>query len=419
MWSRKRIDIGWSDLAYGLVACLGGASRSRAERAAEEAWSDEQSLICLSVRSGLDLLLQTAKLPPGSEVLVSAITIPDMVRLLEEQQLVPVPVDIDPQTLSVDLDSLRRNITPRTRAVLVAHLFGSIMPLQPVIDVARQHELLVIEDCAQAFDGCYRGHPQSDVVAFSFGPIKSSTALAGGLLIVRDAGLLAGMRQHQRQYPVQSSLAFAGRIIHYGLLKLIGTRPCYAALVHACRWRQRDLDDWIAGRARNISAGDFPKVLRQQPSLALLKLLRRRLLSYDFARHGQQRRLARRLVDRVSGEISCPGVLATQHSYWVFVIHTSCADRRVGDRWVRRLRQAGFDATTRHSLCVVPPPANSTAVANSASGISSGILFVPVYPEMPEPEIRRLGNLLHTLKEAGGQPSSGDHASRHELSGSR
>src|SRR5438876_3258754 len=80
-------------------------------------------------------------LPAGSEVLVSAITIPDMVRIIEAHGLVPVPVDLDPDTLSVDQESLDRAVTPKTRAVLIAHLFGTRQPMEPILKVARQHGL--------------------------------------------------------------------------------------------------------------------------------------------------------------------------------------------------------------------------------------------------------------------------------------
>ena len=76
-----------------------------------------------------------------------------MVRIIEHHGLVPVPVDVDAARLEVDVEQIERLITPRTRAILVAHLFGSRMEMGPIIELARRHDLLVIEDCAQAFVG--------------------------------------------------------------------------------------------------------------------------------------------------------------------------------------------------------------------------------------------------------------------------
>ena len=116
------------------------------------------ALACLSVRSGLDLLLAALELPAGAEVLYSAITIPDMAQVSREHGLVPVPVDLVGSDLRVDVDSLRRAISPRSRVLVVAHLFGARPDLTEVLAVARDADLFVVEDCAQAWCGpAYRG----------------------------------------------------------------------------------------------------------------------------------------------------------------------------------------------------------------------------------------------------------------------
>jgi hypothetical protein len=75
-------------------------------------------------RTGFDLLLQTLKLPVGSEVLCSAITIPDMLYVLRYHGLVPVPVDLDPQTLAVDVELLKQAITGVSKRLLRAWLWA-------------------------------------------------------------------------------------------------------------------------------------------------------------------------------------------------------------------------------------------------------------------------------------------------------
>ncbi|MGH8622648.1 MAG: DegT/DnrJ/EryC1/StrS family aminotransferase, partial [Burkholderiales bacterium] len=174
MWSRKRFDIDWRDLGYAAIRCLapGGAGA-----AADGCWMKADrggDFACLSVRSGFDLLLGAAAFPRGSEVLVSAMTIPDMVRITREYDLVPVPLDLDPDLAFPPAAQIARRVTPRTRAVLIAHLFGATPPLDDHIAAARAHKLLFIEDCAQAFRGReYAGHPAADVSFFSFGTIKT------------------------------------------------------------------------------------------------------------------------------------------------------------------------------------------------------------------------------------------------------
>ena len=118
MWVRKRIDIGWCDLLSGLVNCWIPGRRAAAAEAVEAAWSsDGRACACLSVRSGLDLALTALELPAGSEVLVSAMTIPDMVRIIEQHGLVAVPLDLQRSTAAPQVDLLEQLVTPQTKAL--------------------------------------------------------------------------------------------------------------------------------------------------------------------------------------------------------------------------------------------------------------------------------------------------------------
>ena len=101
---------------------------------------------------------------------MSAITHPDMVRIVEAHDLRPIPVDIDCDTLACRIDVLERALTPKTRLLVVAHLFGGRMSLAPLADVTRRDGLLLVEDCAQAFRGpADAGDALADVSLFSFG----------------------------------------------------------------------------------------------------------------------------------------------------------------------------------------------------------------------------------------------------------
>src|SRR5687767_14940319 len=196
MVPRHKIDISAADLLFALLACLTARSPERDERAALDALEvGEEGLACLSVRSGLDLLLEALALPTGSEVVVSAVTHLDMARILARHGIVAVPVDLDPATLEPRHDLLELAVTQRTRAILVAHLFGSTVPLRPIAAAARRHGLLLVEDCAQSLGASPRGGDRlADVSMFSLGPIKTATALGGAVLRVRDPELLGRMR---------------------------------------------------------------------------------------------------------------------------------------------------------------------------------------------------------------------------------
>src|SRR5829696_5512804 len=124
---------------FGVVSCGRQLRREELEdEVLRQCSLEEEGLVCLSVRSGWDLWLDAQGLRAGDEVLVSAITHPDMVRIIREHDLRAVPVDIDPETLAPRPWMLEAALTPRTRVVLVAHLFGGRMDLGGVAKFARE-----------------------------------------------------------------------------------------------------------------------------------------------------------------------------------------------------------------------------------------------------------------------------------------
>lgn len=391
MWVRKRIDIGWFDLLSAAANCLWPGSRAAAARAAETAWTaDGRSFACLSVRTGFDLALSALDFPPGSEVLISAMTIPDMVRIVEHHGLVPIPIDLNVRDMSPRIELLEQAVTPRTKAVLVAHLLGTRFDLRPCVEFARRHNLVLFEDCAQAFEGSrYRGHADADVSMFSFGPIKTATALAGGVLRVRDASLQERMRAVYADYPVQSRWFFLKRVLFYSMLHWLGGRIVFATFFQICRLLGKDLDRLLNGSIRNFPQAEFFQNLRQQPSLPLLRLLARRITTYRDAE--LDLRTARgRLLQSLLPAGSCPGANAELHSFWVFPV-------RVGDSsaTIAALQQAGFDATASNSLRPVESPADRPELKPCiARNALLSVIYVPLYAAIPEAEIRRLADVL-------------------------
>ncbi|NNM32807.1 MAG: DegT/DnrJ/EryC1/StrS aminotransferase family protein [Gemmatimonadetes bacterium] len=384
----KRIEIGWFDLVRALAGGVLPRDRTRVARQVEASFPhdpagsytpprsgrpSEQSdaLAVLSVRSGFDLLLEALDLPEGSEVVVSAITISDMPRIIREHGLVPVPVDLDMNTLSVSVDALRSTITHRTRAILVAHVFGSRMDLGPVAAVAREHGLLLVEDCAQAYDGCYSGAPEADVSMFSFGPIKTQTALGGGVLRVRPTSLLDTMRRLQGEWPEQPAGEYLRRVAKYALVLLVLTRPVYGVLVRLTRGQHQR---FLKSAVRGFPGKEFFARIRRQPSVPLLATMARRLKSPDLAALAERRRQGRMLLEDLPHAV-VPGHEAPHHSYWVFPVTVAEPAEAV-----TQIRGLGLDPSRgTTSLTVVTPP-DGRPPPRGAMATMRNVLFLPLGP---------------------------------------
>jgi len=396
MWVRKRLDIGWSDLASAVVNCLTPRRRAALVERLEKLWSPaEEAIACLSVRSGLDLWLSAVQLPPGSEVLVSAITIPDMLRIIRDHGLVPVPVDVDVEHLAIVPASLQRALTPRTRAILVAHLFGTRLPLEGVVRCCREHNLLLLEDCAQAFAGVgFTGHPEADVSLFSFGPIKTATALGGGLLRVRDLRILAEMRRLSAEQPRQSRAAYLRRLLKYSAMKLLSQRHLYGAVIRCWEGLGGDADHLVNGSVRGFAGPDFFRRIRRQPSAPLVALMHRQIARFHRQRLVTRAGKGQRLWEQLKGIVISPGSQCDEHSYWVFPVVVDDADRLIA-----ALRAAGFDGSSAHSMCVVPPPADRPAVrAETAESILPRIVYLPFYRELPDGQLDRMAAVVRSVE---------------------
>jgi dTDP-4-amino-4,6-dideoxygalactose transaminase len=314
-------------------------------------------------------------------------TIRDMTRIIEAHDLVPVPVDLDMRRLAVRPESIAQAVTTRTRAVLVAHLFGSRMPVEPVLRVARDYGLLVIEDCAQAYAGDnYRGHPQSDVSMFSFGPTKSATALAGGMLRFLDPSLRNQVYRHQCRWPIQNRWCFLARICKYSLLMLLSYPPIYSLFILMCRVFGTNHDQIISDRVRGFPGKDLFTQIRQRPSAALLALLERRLRQFDHAKVGERTTLAQLAITRMPS-VKRPGDQALYHTHWVFPILHETPEQLMRNLWTK-----GFDATRgASSLYIVDPPTDRPEMLPAeAKEAFNRLLYLPVYAGMSRRDIERL-----------------------------
>ena len=145
-----------------------------------------------SCTTALHLALVVLDVGPGDEVLVPDFTFPATANVVVQQGAVPVLVDIDLDTFTVNLDDLRTKITPRTRAILPVHTFGCSADMDPIMALAAEHGVPVIEDAACAIGTTYRGRFCGNIGTlgcFSFHPRKVITTGEGGMITTNDPRL--------------------------------------------------------------------------------------------------------------------------------------------------------------------------------------------------------------------------------------
>jgi dTDP-4-amino-4,6-dideoxygalactose transaminase len=155
----------------------------------------------IGVSSGTDALLASLMalgVGPGDEVITTPFTFCASAECILRVGATPVFVDIDPATFNLDAGLIEDAITERTRAILPVHLFGQCCEMDTILDIARRHDLYVVEDCAQAmgarFDDVQAGS-MGDVGCFSFFPTKNLGGIGdGGMITCNDDALAERIR---------------------------------------------------------------------------------------------------------------------------------------------------------------------------------------------------------------------------------
>jgi perosamine synthetase len=396
LYARHRLDIRPSHLLVGIGA-IGSVRPDRAALELERRWSPQgHALACLSVRSGFHALLGALDLAPGSEVLFSAVTHPDMPRLAEHHSLRVLPIDLDRETLAPRPELVLRALTPRTRMVVVAHLFGGRVDLESIAAICRRHGLLLVEDCAQAFTGPGdTGDPQADVSMFSFGSLKTATALGGAVLTVRDERLLGRMRAVQATWPVQPRMSHLKRLAQMGAFVAL-TRPVpYGLLARICAARQVDFDRLVNSSARAFPSSHTAALvarLEQRPSAPLLRLIAHRLRHFDTRRLAARASAGETLAAMLPRDLLVGGH-ALDHTHWLFPVSTERAAELI-----TAARAAGFDAARRASSvsAIAAPPDRPDLQPHEAAEVMSRLVFLPAYPELPDGSLERLAQALES-----------------------
>jgi perosamine synthetase len=156
-----------------------------------------RGLAVTSATAGLQLAMLAAQVGPGDEVITTPLSWISTANAAAASGAEVVFADVHPCTLNIDPDAIARKITPRTKAIIVVHLFGQCCDMDPIMDLARERGLVVVEDCAHAPGATYKGRRAGslgDIGVFSFHQQKNMTTLGeGGMVTASDQALFDRM----------------------------------------------------------------------------------------------------------------------------------------------------------------------------------------------------------------------------------
>jgi dTDP-4-amino-4,6-dideoxygalactose transaminase len=305
----------------------------------------------ISVGNGTDALvigLKAIGVGQGDEVITVPNTAVATVAAIELTGATPVFVDVRPDTMLMDADRVAHAITQNTKAIVPVHLFGQSVDLDPIFDLARQHDFLVFEDCAQSHAATYKGKKTGSMGAaasFSFYPTKNLGALGDGGMVVTNDDAVADHARLLRQY--------GWRERYISEIKGMNTRldELQAALL---RVKLKHLDAWTQAR-------------------------RERAALYD---------------ELLSSNITTP----TQASYGESVYHLYVIQSQRRDALMAHLKAKGIGTSIQYPVPIHlqqayrdVAPAGSLPVAEK---LATEILSLPMYPELTLDEVREVAEAV-------------------------
>ncbi len=207
----------------------------------------------------LELALKTLDIGPGDEVIVPPRTFIATVSSVVLCGAKPVFADVDANSQNITVDSIHRCITPKTRAIIVVHLAGWPCDMDPILELAREYNLKVIEDCAQAHGAHYKGKSVGgfgDVSAFSFCQDKIiTTGGEGGMFLTDDEALWERAweyKDHGKSYGAIYQSEFSSDKLFKWVHESFGTNWRMTELQSAIGLVQmRRLNSWVKKRRSN------------------------------------------------------------------------------------------------------------------------------------------------------------------------
>jgi dTDP-4-amino-4,6-dideoxygalactose transaminase len=300
--------------------------------------------------SALHLALLAAGVGPGDEVITVPCTFVATAAAVVYTGAKPVFVDVDPVTYTMDATQIEAAITPRTKAILPVHLYGNPADMDPILQIARQHHLSVIEDAAQAHGAEYKGKrcgSIGDLGCFSFYPGKNLGAYGeGGLITTNDSELARKMR----------------------MLRDWGAEKKYQHLLKGFNYRMEGVQG------------------------AILRVKLRYLETWTEARRSHAAAYGRFLSESgLTLPIELPG---NRHVYHVYAVLTPCRQELMDS-----LNSQGVQTGIHYPFPVHLLPAYSDLNYSAgqfpvSESISSQELSLPMFPEMTTSQIEAVGQAV-------------------------
>lgn len=185
-------------LDSGFGSSTSGSMNNRFEKAFAEKVGAKYAITFNSGTGTLHAALNAVGVVPGDEVIIPPLTVISNAAVIIAQNAIPVFADIDPDTFNIDPNDIERKVTGKIKAIMPVSLYGLCCDLDPIMDIARKHDIAVINDAAEAHMATYKGRPIgsiADITSYSLENSKQITTGDGGIVVTDNEEYAVKMRK--------------------------------------------------------------------------------------------------------------------------------------------------------------------------------------------------------------------------------
>jgi len=323
----------------------------------------QKALLTHSCTGALEMAAILCDLQPGDEVILPSYTFVSTANAFVLRGAIPVFVDIRPDTLNIDVSLIESAITARTKVIVPVHYAGVPCEMDRIMAIATKHDLLVVEDAAQALLSTYKGKALGSIGhlgCLSFHETKNIISGEGGALLINDARF-AGRAEIIREKGTNRSQFFRGEVDKYTWVD-IGSSYLPSELVSAFLYAQLEHSDEIIGKRRSICSA----YAEQLDSL------------------------------RLSGHLSLPTFNGDSNGHMFYVLLDSLATRSL---LIAHLKSQGilpvFHYVPLHSSPAGKKYGRTGSSMHHTDELSERLLRLPLYYEMSDADIERVCSAIH------------------------
>lgn len=329
-----------------------GPKVSELEKKISEYHGVSQAIGVASGTDALHLAVEALGIRDGDEVITTPFTFFATAEAILYTGATPVFVDIEPDTMNIDPLKIESKITKKTKAIMPVHIFGHPADMEKISEIARRHNLKIIEDCAQSFGAGINGRKTGsfgDAGCFSFYPSKNLGAFGdGGMVVLNDASVANDIRK----------------------LRNHGSGGAY----------------------RHESIGFNSRLDEIQAGILLVKF--KHIDEYNEKRRQKAALYKKMLADAVLKPVEKPGITHVYHQFTIRSPKRNDIQKKLGEHNISSVVYYPTPLHLQEALSFMGHKKGDFPVAEEAA---ERVLSLPMYPELPEQSIKEITDIINNV----------------------